>query len=111
MANALVILKAKGPLPQQVQFNAPSDGAAVLFVSGSAWTQVSGGSPLGVQVSVDGASVGMFGVFTNEAGSHRALIPMMYPVQLGFGTHTLELSAASSTITDVNDVFEVVLLY
>ena len=34
MANALIILRATGPLPVQAQFKAPADGPVVLLVSG-----------------------------------------------------------------------------
>lgn len=111
MANALIILRATGPLPVQAQFKAPADGPVVLFVSGSAWTTTTGGCPLGVQVAIDGASVGVVGTFTNEANSHHTLVPAMFPMPLSYGSHVVSLSATGSTIADANDFFEVVLLY
>ena len=109
MANALVILRTTGPLPLQAQFTAPSDGPAILFVSGSGWSG-NGASSIGAQVAIDGAGIGVVGVYTNEASSHKAFIPMMFPVQLSYGAHTLTLTQTATTTTDSNDVFEVVLL-
>ena len=110
MANCLLILRKQGPLPISVNFTAPSDGPAVLFVSGSAWTTTPNTS-IGLQVSIDGSSVSSIGVFANQASSHQTLIPMMFPVQLSYGPHTLTLTPSAGTTTDLNDAFEVVLLY
>lgn len=106
-----VIQHAKGPLPLKMQFNAPTDGASVLVVTGSVWSSQAN-QLIGAGVELDGTLIGEAVIFSNGASTHRALIPAYIPVQLTFGAHTLTLAPLNSaTTSDSNDFFNVVLAY
>ena len=111
---AMTILSSSGPLPLSAQFVAPADGPVAMFVSGSAWTQT-GGKAIGVMLSVDGGTQGVCPGYCNEASSHHTLIPVMLTMNLSYGTsgaHTVSLTAATSvTVSDINDFYQVTLLY
>jgi hypothetical protein len=64
-----------------------------------------------MDIAVDGKVLGSAMVFCNEAGSHRALIPVLIPAQLSIGEHKLALTARPNTDTDFNDYFNLTLLY
>ena len=105
------VIGSNGPLPVQGNFGAESDLETVMFVSGSVWSNQAG-QWVGVQILLDGNVVGEGVVYCNEASSHRAFIPVMIPVTVPFGAHTVTLSAVNNnTMADVNDYFNVYLLY
>jgi hypothetical protein len=111
MAILPIISQAKGPLPISVTFNAPSDAPVCFVVSGSAWSQ-SANQMLGVTLELDGKPIGTAAVFSNLQSNHRALVPAYIPVTLTFGQHKVSLLQANgSTVTDLNDMFNVVLQY
>ena len=113
MANALVIFDGAGPLPQSATFNAPSDAPVVFVLSGTAWTQ-SAPSLIGISQSLDGIVIGNPAIcWANQDANHQAMRTTFIPYNgLSFGQHTIELTNAySNTITDVNDYFQVTLLY
>jgi hypothetical protein len=105
-----VIDAQNGPLPLQSSFNADSDLTMILFVSGSAWT-TNPGTWAGCEVLLDGTTLGTVAVYCNEAESHRALISTLFPINVGFGEHTISLSPLGGTSTDVNDYFNAILIY
>jgi len=111
MANALVLFaNTPGPLPIKHEFEAPSDAPVNLFVSGSART---GSAPtlLAVDIELDGKVIGSIVEWFNENESHRALVPVVIPVQFGFGPHSIRLVPQSgATITDSNDHFNAVIM-
>jgi hypothetical protein len=110
---ALIIYDGPGPLPKSATFTAPLDGPAVFALSGTARTS---GAPCIVEVSLslDGALIGKPALcWFNQNDFHMALRPTYINVDnLTFGEHTIEISnSGGQTITDVNDYFQVVLLY
>ena len=103
--------QAKGPLPLFVTFSAPSDGPACLVVSGSVWTGVAN-QTIGIGVELDGKAIGSAAIFSNAATTHRAVVPSYIPITLTFGSHKIALGPfMGPTTSDVNDVFDVALLY
>jgi hypothetical protein len=105
-----VINAQSGPLPLQGSFNAESDLTMILFVSGSAWT-TNPGTWAGCEVLLDGTTLDVVAVYCNEANSHRALIPTLFPINVGFGSHTISLSPLDGSSTDDNDYFNAILIY
>ena len=113
MANALVIFDGAGPLPQSATFNAPSDGPVVFVLSGTARTE-SAAILTGISLSLDGNVIGNAAMcWANQNNNHMAMRTTFIPYKgLSFGEHTIELNNAyTNTITDVNDYFQVTLLY
>jgi hypothetical protein len=101
----------KGPLPITVTFSPPTDGPCCLIVSGSVWTQTAN-QMIGIQVSLDNKVIGSASIFSNAASTHRALVPTYIPLKLDFGNHHVTLTAnAGGTVSDSNDLFDIVLEY
>jgi hypothetical protein len=101
-----VLTNQQGPLTTAGTF-VSQGGILYMTVSGSAWSG-SGAALVSVAVSVDGELVGTAQVYTNEGGSHRALIPVSLQLpQLAAGAHSVTLSAGPGTATDTNDYFDV----
>lgn len=111
MATLSILRQAKGPLPLFAEFSAPSDGPACLIVSGSVWSGVAN-QTIGIGVELDGKAIGSAAIFSNAASTHRAVVPTYIPVTLTFGAHKIALGPFTGpTTSDVNDFFDVVLLY
>jgi len=111
LAGALTIINQPGPLPLKATFNAPSDGPVIFVVSGSAWSATAN-TPVGATILLDGKPIGNVQVWSNGTGTHRALVTQFIPTQTTFGQHTITLQALNShTVTDLNDPFQVTLLY
>lgn len=113
MANAMIIFDGAGPLPQSATFNAPADGPVVFVLSGTTRTASAAGLT-GISLSLDGNVIGNPAMcWANQDNNHMAMRTTFIPVEfLSFGEHTVELTNAYSiTITDVNDYFQVTLLY
>lgn len=113
MANALIIYEGSGPLPAAATFQAPSDGDVVFVLTGTTRTQ-SAAILTGINLTLDGAQIGSPAVcWANQNDSHMAMRPTFIPYEdLSFGEHKIVINNAfSGTITDVNDYFQVVLLY
>ena len=105
-----VILNQKGPLPIKVTFNAQTDGPACLEVNGSVWAN-SANLIVGIGIQLDGAAVGVAQIFSNTGVTHRTVVPAFIPIKLGFGQHTLTLSASSGTVSDFCDFYVAVIHY
>lgn len=112
MAVQVLIGNQKGPLPIKATFQAPGDMPMYLEVTGSVWTTTAN-QMIGIQVSVDGAVVGVANIFSNTASTHRNVVPRYFPIKLNQGAHTVELTLAPGTTTtsDFNDFFNAVLHY
>ena len=113
MADALVIFDGNGPLPQTATFNSPTDGPVVFAVSGTARTE-SAPILIGINLLMDGSGIGTPAMcWANQNDNHQALRTTFIPYDsLTFGEHTIELeNAYGNTITDINDYFQVTLLY
>jgi hypothetical protein len=106
-----ILNQTAGPLPISTTFNAPSDGPACFALSGSVWSTTAN-EMLGVAVQLDGVTIGSASIFSNASSTHRATVPSYIPVTLTFGPHKITLLPLnSSTISDLNDLFDLVLLY
>jgi hypothetical protein len=82
----------------------------VLEVNGSVWSQ-SQNVMIGIDVAIDGKSVGTAHIFSNGASTHRAVVPGYFPVQLDQGPHKITLSASANTVSDFNDFYTAVIHY
>jgi hypothetical protein len=81
------------------------------MVAGSAWSGQAN-TTIGIEVSLDGKPIGSSSIFSNNPSVHRATVPTYLPVKLTIGSHTLTLSASTTTtVTDLNDPFEAALFY
>jgi hypothetical protein len=111
MPQLQTLISQQGPLPITQTFNFEADGDVIFSLSGSAWANEAG--MLAFELFVDDSAVGFAYGFTNEGASHKTLVPMLLPWQLGFGEHKIMLIAEvnSPTITDQNDYFNVTLIY
>jgi hypothetical protein len=109
---ALVIIDTAGPLPQSATFQSPLEGPATFVLTATARTE---SSPIltGVSLSLDGKVIGTAMCWANQNNNHIAMRSTFIPVErLSYAEHTIELTNAySGTITDVNDYFQVTLLY
>jgi hypothetical protein len=112
--SALIIYDGAGPLPQKATFNAPLDGPAVFVLTGTATTQGNAPCLTGISLSLDGAQIGSSALcWANQNNNHTAMRTTFIDIDdLTSGEHTIEIDNANSeTTTDVNDYFQVVLLY
>lgn len=110
VAIQIILNQHKGPLPVTASFSPPTDGPAWLIVSGSVWSQAAN-HMIGIDVSLDNKVIGSASIYSNAPATHRALVPTYIPLKLTFGNHQVTLSAISGTVSDVNDLFDIVLEY
>src|SRR5437879_2168258 len=111
MAVLPILNQVKGPLPLHTTFKSPSDGPTCLVLTGSVWSQTPN-QLIGIQLQVDGKVVGTAEIFSNGVATHRAVVPSYMPVTLSIGPHTITvLPLNSSTTSDYNDFFDVILQY
>ncbi len=83
-------------------------GTVVLTFAGSAWSNVAN-SGIGVNLLIDGNAVATLDGYTNEANSHKALVPAPFVVDLSAGQHTATIAPAySNASVDGNDFFTLV---
>lgn len=94
-----------GPLPLKMPFTAPITGDVTIAFSGTCWSSTVN-NPGGVEVFLDGKSLGKALLFFNNAGLHLSLPTQFFAVNLSEGPHTLLLQAISSTVlSDRGDFF------
>lgn len=106
-----ILNQAKGGFPISASFEAPTDGAACFVLSGSVWSSTAD-QMIGVTLELDGKVIGSASIFSNAVTTHRAVVPSYMPVNLTFGSHKLTLVAENThTISDYNDLYDVVLIY
>jgi hypothetical protein len=108
----MVLVDQTGPLPISINFKAPMDGPADLFISGSAFSETEN-SMIGIKVTLDGKALpSVARIYSNYTGQHYATVPIIIPLQMTFGAHTLVLSPATpETMTRNNDYFMAALMY
>ena len=100
-----------GPLPISVEYKSPTDGGAVIEVSGSLR---SNGSPvlIGFQILIDGKVAGQSQIWSNADNVHRATVPVVVAAPQDFNSHTLTLQPMNNnSIGDQNDYFTATLIY
>lgn len=112
------IINQSGPLPVRKSFQTGSVGPAVLGVSGSVWT-AKNNTLIGIEVFLDGRSVGAAKIFSNVPNTHRSVVPVHVPIvldkpftgpQFDPPTYTIELRPLNAdTNADENDWFHVAL--
>jgi hypothetical protein len=108
---AFPIIQQAGPLPIQQSFSAPLIGPALLMVTGTLWATAAN-IMVQMNVMLDGTQVGTAQLFSNAASTHRTLPTLLLNLQLGQGSHTLQLTASGSNVTsDYNDLFSAMILY
>lgn len=110
MGVQVIVDNQKGALPITASFNAIGDSPMILEVSGSVWA-TSQNVMTGINVDVDGQSLGTAHIFSNGASTHRAVVPAYFQVKLSQGPHKLTLSAAANTVSDFNDFYNAVIHY
>ena len=108
MAVQVLIGNQKGPLPIKATFMAPGDMPMYLEVAGSVWTTTAN-QMIGIQITLDGNLIGTANIFSNTASTHRAAVPVYLPIKLTQGQHTIQLSVAANTVSDLNDLYTAVL--
>ncbi|WP_326579913.1 H-type lectin domain-containing protein [Streptomyces sp. NBC_00481] len=93
--------------PYPFTATATSNGGKLLVqFSGSAWRGTPG--KVSVDLLMDGAVVATASVYTNEASSHKALVPVAVLIPAAAGPHTFTARpSGASTRLDANDYFTV----
>lgn len=109
---AIVIYDGAGPLPVKASFESPTNGGVVFVLTATARTQ-SAAILTGVSLSLDGNNIGTAMCWANQNDNHIAMRSTFIPFSgLTIGEHTIEIdNAYNGTITDVNDYFQVTMLY
>jgi len=113
MVNSMVLLDTNGPLPVSAKFTAPADGSVMFVLSGTAWTS-NAPALIGVNLFLDGEGIGNAAMcFANDSADHLALrTTFILYENLTPGDHLLQVEAAfANTTSDVNDYFQVTILY
>lgn len=94
-----------GVLPLTFPFDLPITGDVTLAISGSCWASLPA-AICGVAVYLDDKHIGDVPQFFNNASQHLALPANFFPINLGFGPHSIILRAITDTTrTDQNDYF------
>ena len=109
---ALVIYDGPGPLPVSATFESPTNTGVVFTLTGTARSDVAP-NLTGIVLVLDGESIGSAAVcWANQNNNHIAMRPSIIPSNgISIGTHTIEIITYGATITDVNDYFQVTMLY
>ena len=114
-----LLLQEAGPLPKSVDFKAPGTGPGVVVISGSVWSPNTN-KLIGIQVELDGTSVGTAEIYSNGGSTHRTVVTSYMQIELNKAwpgappeppTYTLTLENLNAdTTSDINDRFTVALL-
>jgi len=108
---AMVIYDGPGPLYLTANFTAPADGPVVFFLTGTTRTANAAGLT-GINLLLDENVIGSSMCWANANDNHMTMRPNFINVDLTSGDHVIELTNGTDiTVTDVNDYFQVVLLY
>lgn len=111
MALVQVVFQGPGPLPVEAKFNAEGDGVVVFYLAATAYSTTAG-NLLTVELVVDGEVIGAASTYTNEAESHKAILPIFIPYPLTAGTHIISLQVnGENVVADGNDYFNVTVFY
>jgi len=106
-----VLIAQQGPLPIKATFNSLTDEPVYVEVNGSVWSTTPN-TMIGILVEVDGIAVGKALIYSNQASTHRTVVPSYGQVQLGPGQHAITLSPVTGTTTsDGNDSYTAVIHY
>jgi hypothetical protein len=106
-----ILNQAHGGLPLKATFTSPADGPVCFVLCGSVWSATAN-QMIGVMLELDGKIIGSASIYSNGTSEHRAVVPSYIAVNLAYGPHTVTLVPLSPvTVTDLNDLFDVALLY
>ena len=113
MANVIVLIDQNGQLPITTKFDAEVDGPVGFLLTGTAYTK---GAPttIGIELILDGVTIGSAAaLFANLNLNHQALRATFIPFDdMTVATHTLEIAPINAnTVTDINDYFQVTMIY
>jgi hypothetical protein len=97
--------------PMSVKFTPRDTSPGQLYVTASAFSTAPN-QLIGINVAIDGKSLGSLMLYANEAKSHKALVAMLFPVQFDdLNPHTLTFTAATPyTTCDPTDIVGATLL-
>lgn len=92
--------------PYPVSGTMTSNGGKLLVqFAGSAWSSRPG--KISVNLLMDGTVIATASTLTNEASSHKALVPAAVIVPAAAGSHTFSVAAVSGTNVDTGDYFTI----
>jgi hypothetical protein len=102
------VIDTNGALPKEGTYNKRRGGTLIISAAGSGWSS-NKDQLIGMNVYVDNNKVGTAQVWTNEAVSHKAFVPVFAVVNnVSKGPHTIKLEPLNpATNTDQNDYFRV----
>jgi hypothetical protein len=102
------VIDTNGALPLDGTYNKRGGGTLLISAAGSGWSS-NKDQLIGMKVYVDNNRVGTAQVWTNEAASHKAFVPVFAVVNnVSKGPHTIKLEPLNpATKTDQNDYFRV----
>jgi len=102
------VIDTNGALPLNGTYNKRGGGTLLISAAGSGWSS-NKDQLIGMKVYVDNNRVGTAQVWTNEAASHKAFVPVFAVVNnVSKGQHTIKLTPLNAaTNTDQNDYFRV----
>ena len=101
------VIDTNGALPKEGTYNKHRGGTLLISAAGSGWSS-NKDQLIGMNVYVDNNKVGTAQVWTNEATSHKAFVPVFAVVNnVSKGKHTIKLEPLGGTKTDQNDFFRV----
>jgi len=102
------VIDTNGALPKEGTYNKRRGGTLIISAAGSGWSS-NKDQLIGMNVYVDNNKVGTAQVWTNEAASHKAFVPVFAVVNnVSKGPHTIKLEPLNAaTNTDQNDYFRV----
>lgn len=105
--NVWSLLSTVGPLPVAIPSFTTHGGVLLLIAAGSCYTTVAGG--IRADVRIDGVVKIQMKATTNEANSHKALVPGFAVMQPAAGAHSGDIIQVAGT-SDATDYFNVALI-
>jgi hypothetical protein len=105
-----VMVHQAGPLPIDVQTTWPGNESLLIAVSGSAYAK-SPNTMLTVKVQFDSTTLATLQIWANAASTHMAFPTTFFTVPGTIGPVHIGLVAGDGTLTDVNDMFTVAVIY
>ncbi len=88
-----------------------TSGGTLMITASASGFSTSVNATLTVNVQLDAGTVATLNFFTNEASSHKPLVPATVFVSgVAPGSHTVALSAGAGTLTDFNDYSQVTVI-
>jgi hypothetical protein len=114
LVNPIQVIYSGSPtsgLPLQITFQPTAEGTALLFVSGSGWTNTPN-QTLELRAYFDNTYVGSIMIYVEKAASHRAFVPVMVPISIPSDgqPHVVSITGNQYTIVDKNDFITVAII-